>query len=85
MLTYNASSVPILQLGLSGKGLSEAAAERLRREFHAHAAGHHSRRAIPYPYGGKQRQIMVDLDPALLQSKGLSPADVAERRRPTRI
>ena len=32
--------------------------------------------AIPYPYGGKQRQIMVDLDQRLLQSKGLSPADV---------
>ena len=32
--------------------------------------------AIPYPYGGKQRQIMVDLNPAAMQSKGLSPADV---------
>ena len=34
---------------------------------------------VPYPYGGKQRQIMVDIDPALLQSKGLSPADVLDR------
>ena len=32
--------------------------------------------AIPYPYGGKQRQVMVDIDPAAMQSKGLSPADV---------
>ena len=32
--------------------------------------------AIPWPYGGKQRQVMVDLQPALLQSKGLSPVDL---------
>jgi len=32
--------------------------------------------SVPYPYGGKQRQVMVDLDPRLLQSKGLAPIDI---------
>jgi multidrug efflux pump subunit AcrB len=76
MLVYSASSVPILQLALSGQGLSEQqlfdyAANFIRTQL-ATVKG----AAIPWPYGGKQRQVMVDLQPALLQSKGLSPADV---------
>ena len=39
-------------------------------------ADHRPRLRLPYPYGGKQRQIMVDIDTSLLQSKGISPADV---------
>jgi hypothetical protein len=47
------------------------------RQLHPHAAGDRTRcRRIPYPYGGKQRQVQVDLDMPALQSKGLSPADV---------
>ncbi len=76
IIVYSASSVPILQLGLSGKNLSEQqlfdfATQQIRTSL-ATVQG----AAIPYPYGGKQRQIMVDIRPDLLQSKGLSPADV---------
>ncbi len=76
MLVYSASSVPILQLALSGQGLSEQqlfdyAANFIRTQL-ATVKG----AAIPWPYGGKQRQVMIDLQPALLQSKNLSPADV---------
>jgi len=76
MLVYSASSVPILQLALSGQGLSEQqlfdyAANFIRTQL-ATVKG----AAIPWPYGGKQRQVMIDLQPALLQSKGLSPNDL---------
>jgi multidrug efflux pump subunit AcrB len=76
ILSYNASSVPVLQLGLSGQGLSEqqlfdAANNTLRSQL-SNVQG----ASIPFPYGGKQRQIQVDLDPAALQAKGLSPLDV---------
>ena len=81
LLAYNASSVPILQLGLSGQGLSEQQLFDLRRELHPRPPGHRPRRAIPFPYGGKQRQIMVDLDPALLQSQGPVARGRRQRRR----
>ncbi len=76
ILAYNASSVPILQLALSGKGLSEQqlndlAANSLRTQL-ATVQG----AVFPNPYGGKQRQIQVDLNIPALQAKGLSPEDV---------
>src|SRR5271165_2009327 len=76
MLVYSASSVPILQLALSGEGLSEQqlfdyAANFIRTQL-ATVQG----AAVPWPYGGKQRQVMIDLEPSLLQSKGLSPVDL---------
>jgi multidrug efflux pump subunit AcrB len=76
ILAYNASSVPILQLALSGKGLSEQqlndlAANALRTQL-ATVQG----AVLPNPYGGKQRQIQVDLNIPALQSKGLAPEDV---------
>src|SRR3984885_5017401 len=76
ILVYNASSVPILQLALSGKGLAEQqlfdfAINSIRTGL-ATVQG----ASIPYPYGGKQRQVMIDIRPDLLQAKGLSPADV---------
>jgi multidrug efflux pump subunit AcrB len=76
IVVYNASSVPIVQLALSGKGLSEQqlfdyAINSIRTSL-ATVQG----ASIPYPYGGKQRQIMIDIRPDLLQAKGLSPADV---------
>ncbi|MEP6715734.1 MAG: efflux RND transporter permease subunit [Terriglobia bacterium] len=76
VLTYNASSVPIIQLGLSGKGLSEGQLFDYGVNFIRTRLVTIPGCAIPYPYGGKQRQIMVDIDPVQLQSKGLSPADV---------
>jgi multidrug efflux pump subunit AcrB len=76
LLAYNASSVPILQLGLGGRGLSEQALFDYGVNFIRTRLVTIPGCAIPYPYGGKQRQIMVDIDPAAMQSKGLSPADV---------
>src|SRR5271163_2629007 len=76
IITYTASSVPILQLGLSGQGLSEQQLNDyglnfIRTQF-ATLEGAES----PYPYGGKQRQVQIDLDLKALQARGLSPNDV---------
>jgi multidrug efflux pump subunit AcrB len=76
ILTYNASSVPILQLGLSSKTLSEQQLSDLGLNFIRTQLVTIPGASVPYPYGGKQRQVMIDLNPALLQSKGISPADV---------
>ena len=77
ILNYNASTVPILQLALSGKGLTEQnlgdlALNILRPQLVSVAGA-----AVPYPYGGKTRQVQIDIDPAALQARGLSAADVA--------
>jgi multidrug efflux pump subunit AcrB len=76
IIQYNASSVPVLMLGLSGEGLGEQqlfdTAQNTIRTQLATVEGAQT----PFPYGGKQRQIQVDLDLAALQAKGLSPADV---------
>jgi multidrug efflux pump subunit AcrB len=76
VIQYSASSVPVLQLALSGEGLSEQqffdfANNAIRAQL-ATVQG----AAIPYPYGGKQRQVQIDLDLPALQAKGLAPADV---------
>jgi len=76
LLTYNASSVPIVQLGLGGRGLSEQALFDYGVNFIRTRLITIKGCAIPYPYGGKQRGIVVDIDPTAMQSKGLSPADV---------
>ncbi|OOG64537.1 RND transporter [Rhodanobacter sp. B04] len=76
VIVYNASSVPILQFALSSKDLSEATifddANQIVRTFVTAVRG----AATPYPYGGKQRQIEVDLNPQALLAHGLSPNDV---------
>ena len=64
LLSYNASSVPIIQLGLSGQGLSEQQLFDYGVNFIRTRLVTVPGCAIPYPYGGKQRQIMVDLDPS---------------------
>jgi len=76
IIQYNASSVPILMLGVSGQGMNEqqlndVATNNIRTQL-ATIEGAQT----PYPYGGKVRQIQVDLDPHALQAKGLSPVDV---------
>jgi multidrug efflux pump subunit AcrB len=78
LLAYNASSVPIIQLGLSGRGLSEQSLFDYGVNFIRTRLVTIPGCAIPYPYGGKQRQIMVDINPAAMESKGLSPADVTD-------
>src|SRR5271167_1096341 len=76
VIQYNASSVPILQLALSGQGLSEQQLGDIGLNFVRTGLVSVPGAAIPYPYGGKQRQIQVDLNTTALQSKGLSPSDV---------
>jgi CzcA family heavy metal efflux pump len=76
IINYSASSVPILQLGLSGNGLSEQQLNDLGQNFVRPQLVTVPGAVIPWPFGGKQRQVMVDLNPGLLQSKGLSPQDV---------
>jgi CzcA family heavy metal efflux pump len=76
IINYSASSVPILQLGLSGQGLSEQQLNDMGQNFVRPQLVTVPGAVIPWPYGGKQRQIMIDLNPNLLQSKGLSPQDV---------
>jgi multidrug efflux pump subunit AcrB len=77
IINYSASTVPIIQLALSGEGLTEQilgdiAINQLRTPLVTVPGV-----AIPYPYGGKQRQIQIDVDPKKLQSLGLSGQDVA--------
>jgi len=76
VITYSASSVPIIQLALSGQKLSEQQLFDYGVNFIRTRLITVPGCAIPYPYGGKQRQVQVDLDTNALQSKGLSPVDV---------
>jgi multidrug efflux pump subunit AcrB len=76
VITYSASTVPILQLGLSGHELSEQQLFDSGVNFIRTRLITVPGAAIPYPYGGKQRQVQVDLNTAALQAKGLSPLDV---------
>ncbi len=77
LLKYDASSVPILQLGLSGQGLSEQQLYDLGLNFIRTQLATVQGASIPLPFGGKQRQIMVDLDPNQLYAHHLSPQDVS--------
>src|SRR5438034_5703928 len=76
IINYSASSVPILQIALSGQGLAEQQLFDLGVNFLRPQLVTIPGVAIPYPFGGKQRQVMVDLDTRMLQAKGLAPNDV---------
>ena len=76
IIQYSASSVPIIQLGLSGQGLTESQLNDLGLNFIRTQLVTVQGAGIPYPYGGKQRQVQVDLNLAALQAKGLTPSDV---------
>jgi multidrug efflux pump subunit AcrB len=76
VLNYNASTVPIVQLALSGKGLNEQQLYDYGFNFIRTRLVTVPGAAIPFPYGGKVRQIQIDLDPQSLQSKGVSAQDV---------
>ncbi len=77
ILNYNASTVPIIQLALSGKGLTEQMLADLGINFLRTALVTVPGAAIPYPYGGKQREVQIDLDSAAMRARGLSGQDVA--------
>lgn len=77
ILNYNAATVPILQLAMSGTGLSEQnlfdyAVNDVRTPLITVPGA-----AIPFPYGGRQRQVQIDIRPEALQARGLSTQDVA--------
>jgi len=77
ILNYNASTVPILQLALSGKGLSEQNLFDLGVNAVRPPLVTVPGAAIPYPYGGKQRLVQIDLDTSAMQARGLSAQDVS--------
>src|SRR5476651_2177329 len=77
ILNYSASTVPIIQVALSGEGLTEQnladiGINQLRTPLVTVPGA-----AIPYPFGGKQRQVQIDLNPSAMQARGLSGQDVA--------
>ena len=76
IIAYSASSVPVLQLALSGQGLSEQQLNDYGLNFIRVQLITVPGASVPYPYGGKVRQVQVDLNPSELQSKGLSALDV---------
>jgi len=76
IIQYSASSVPIIQLGLSGQGLTESQLNDLGLNFIRTQLVTIPGAGIPYPYGGKQREVMVDINLPALQSKGITPADI---------
>ena len=76
IINYSASSVPILQLGLSGKGLSEQQLNDYGLNFVRTQLITVPGAVVPYPYGGKQRQVTISMDQGLMQSKGISPIEV---------
>ena len=76
IISYSASSVPVLQLAISGNGLSEQQLNDYALNFIRTQLITVPGASVPYPYGGKQRQVQVDLNTTALQSKGLSALDV---------
>jgi multidrug efflux pump subunit AcrB len=77
IVNYSASTVPIIQLALSGKGLTEQNLADLGTNFVRTRLVTVQGAGIPYPFGGKTPQVMFDLDTAALQSRGLTGNDVA--------
>src|SRR6201991_2408656 len=76
IIQYSASSVPVLQLGLSGNGLNEQQLNDFGQNFIRTQLATVQGAAVPFPYGGKQRQVQVDINTQKLQAFGLSASDV---------
>ncbi len=76
IINFSASSVPIIQLALSGNGLSEQQLNDYGLNFIRPQLSTVNGAVVPNVYGGKQRSIMINLDPKLLQAKSLAPTDV---------
>src|SRR3954453_12336707 len=77
ILNYNASTVPIIQLALSGSGMSEQQLADVGLNTVRTPLVTVPGAAIPFPYGGKVRQVQIDLDSTAMQARGLSGQDVA--------
>jgi CzcA family heavy metal efflux pump len=76
IVQYSASSVPVLQLGISGAGLTEQQLNDYGTNFIRTQLATVEGASMGYPYGGKQRQVQVDIDTQKLQAQGLSATDV---------
>ncbi len=76
VIQYSASSVPIVQMSLSGKGMTEQQLNDIAMNFLRTQLSMVQGASIPWPYGGKVRQIQVDIDTRKLQTYGLSASDV---------
>jgi CzcA family heavy metal efflux pump len=76
IINFSASSVPILQLGLSGEGLSEAQLNDYATNYVRTQLITVPGAVVPSPYGGKQRQITVNMNQIAMQSKGIAPGDI---------
>ena len=77
ILRYNAATVPILQMGLSSETMSEQEVYDLGSNFIRTQLATIQGASVPPPYGGKQRQIMVDINPQQLYARGLSAGDIS--------
>ena len=77
ILNFNASTVPIIQLALSAQGMTEQAVFDIAINTVRTPLVTVPGAAIPFPFGGKFRQIQIDLDPGAMQARGLSANDVA--------
>ena len=77
ILNYNAATVPIIQLALAGKGLPEQTLFDLGLNFVRTPLSTVPGAAMPWPYGGKFRQVQIDIDPVAMRARGLSGQDVA--------
>src|SRR5208282_67676 len=73
---FSASTVPVIQIGLTSDSLSEQQLFDWGNNFIRTQLATIQGAALPFPYGGKTRQIQVDLDPQSLQAQGLSAQDV---------
>jgi CzcA family heavy metal efflux pump len=76
VIIYSASTVPVIQIGLTSNKMSEQQLFDFGTTFLRPQLTTVPGVAMPWPYGGKQRLISVDIDSAALQAKGLSPVDV---------
>src|ERR1700740_602410 len=76
VIAYTATNVPVLRVGMSGQGLSEQQLNDLALQFVRTQIITVPGAAVPYPYGGKQRYVSVDLNYAKLQALGMTPTDV---------
>ena len=76
IINFSASSVPVLQLGISGNGLSETQLNEYATNYIRTQLITVPGAVVPSPYGGKQRQISVNMNQAAMQSKGVAPGDI---------
>src|SRR3954449_4327716 len=77
IVRYSATSVPILQIAVSSETLSEQQILDYAQNFVIQQLGTVQGARVPQPWGGKQRQVMVDLDPDAMFARGVSPNDVS--------